>query len=504
VADVCLIVEGCYPFVPGGVSSWIDWLMRSQPETRFSIIALWPRPMDLRSRYTRPDNLVRLDYLYLQQFGAPPTSGGRVPSGIAKLGDVLTKFTTRGGTAAFAQVIDELRHVRRKRSIAELFNSPASWRLVQDMYRREMPNGSFLHYFWAWRALLGGLFSVLEFPLPAAKIYHTISTGYAGLLAARARLETGRPAVLTEHGIYTNERRVELLMADWVTDTIEKGYALDDERVDLRDIWIGAFEAYARTCYESVDKVITLYRANQRPQRLLGAQEHKLEVIANGIDLGRFAALRPAPQDSRPTIALVGRVVPIKDVKTFIAAANILRRRIPDLHALVMGPTDEEPAYHQECLALVAELDLKNTVFFTGPVNVLLYLDKIHVMVLTSLSESQPLVVLEAGAAGIPFVATDVGSCREIIEGRDDELPFLGIGGAITHLSAPDEIAAACETLINDENLRRQSGDALKTRVATYYTSEIAATAYRRLYKDLAADEPPGACDDRGAAAWPA
>jgi glycosyltransferase involved in cell wall biosynthesis len=83
-------------------------------------------------------------------------------------------------------------------------------------------------------------------------------------------------------------------------------------------------------------------------------------------------------------------------------------------------------------------------------------------------------------------------------------LPFLGIGGAITHLSAPDEIAAACETLINDENLRRQSGDALKTRVATYYTSEIAATAYRRLYKDLAAGAPPGACDDRGAAAWPA
>ncbi len=38
-ADVCLIVEGCYPYVPGGVSAWIDWLMRSQPETRFSIVS---------------------------------------------------------------------------------------------------------------------------------------------------------------------------------------------------------------------------------------------------------------------------------------------------------------------------------------------------------------------------------------------------------------------------------------------------------------------------------
>ncbi len=483
--DVCLIVEGCYPYVPGGVSSWLDWLMKSQPETSFSIVSLWPRPMGLASRYPAPANLASFQHLYLQQFGAKPKSRGRVPPNTDQLGDRLTRLMTEGGAAPLADLIDELRRTRVHMGLDELFNSPAAWQLVQDMYRREMPNGSFLHYFWAWRALLSGLLAVLEHPLPKAHVYHTISTGYAGLLAARARLETGRPAVLTEHGIYTNERRIELLMADWVADTIDKGHALDDPRFDLRDMWVRAFEAYARTCYDAATSIITLYSDNQGPQRNLGAGEEKLAVVANGIDVRKFAHIAPAPASSRPTMALIGRVVPIKDVKTYIEAARILAERIPDLRAWVIGPVEEDPEYDAECRRLVAEHGLEKTVAFTGAVNILDYLGQIHVLVLTSLSESQPLVILEAGAAGIPFVATDVGSCREIIEGRADETPHFGPGGEITHLAAADEIAAAAGRLLTDHSWRRSAGDALKARVSAHYTSEQAAGAYSTLYERL-------------------
>ena len=483
--DVCLIVEGCYPYVPGGVSAWIDWLMKSQPDARFSVVALWPRPMKMTARYAAPDNMVRLDHLYLQQFGAQPTTRGVAPIGIERLGESLTRLMTKGGATALTEVMEELAHLKRKQNLAQLFNSPAAWQLAQDMYRREMPYGSFLHYFWAWRALLGGMLSVLEFPLPRAKAYHTISTGYAGLFAARARLESGRPALLTEHGIYTNERRIELLMADWVADTIDKGHLLDDPRIDLRDMWIRAFEAYARTCYETATDVVTLYSDNQTPQRLLGADERKLRVIANGIKLDLFSALQPATASARPTMALIGRVVPIKDVKTYIEAANILRYSIPGLRAWVIGPTDEDPEYHKECQALVAELGLETTVLFTGPVNILDYLGQIHVMVLTSLSESQPLVVLEAGAAGIPFVSTDVGSCREIIEGAAGEVPDFGHGGVITHLAAADEIASAVHGLLVDHKARRAAGDALRGRVGAHYSSQKAAAAYHTLYARL-------------------
>lgn len=484
-ADVCLIVEGCYPYVPGGVSAWIDWLMRTQPATRFSIVALWPRPDATPARYQLPDNVVSFEHLYLQDVGKRP---GRVavPGGeLHGLASALGELTTKGGRAALAAVSDQVASVRGHVDLARLFNSEAAWQVALDMYRMEMPYGSFLHYFWAWRALLGGLFAVLEFPLPKARLYHTISTGYAGLLAARAALETGRPALLTEHGIYTNERRIELLMADWVADTVDKGHALSDPRFDLRDMWVRAFESYARTCYEAATEVVTLYEDNQRLQKVLGADPLKLRVIANGIDVERFGAVTPVPEGAPPTIALIGRVVPIKDVETFITTAHLLRAKVPGIKALIMGPVDEDAEYVARCRQLVADLGLDDTVEMTGTVNVLEWLPRIHVAVLTSLSESQPLVVLEAGAAGIPFVATNVGSCREIIEGRPDEEPPLGPGGYVTDLVAPEQLADAIAVLLGDEAKRRQMGETLRQRVRTYYRSEQAVRAYERLYGRL-------------------
>lgn len=485
VADVCLIVEGCYPYVQGGVAGWIDWLMRAEPHLSFHVVALWPRPGDLKPRYELPPNVRSFATIFLQDFGGRPRLRMRSPAGLDEIAATLSRLTAEGGIGPWREFSRAAAAMARTAPLSVLFNSPVAWEIVQRMYASDMPQSSFLHYFWAWRALLGGLFAIAEAPLPQARVYHTISTGYAGLLAARAALETGRPALLTEHGIYTNERRIELLMADWVADNIDKGHDLADDRVDLRDMWVRAFEAYARTCYEAADKVVTLYEDNQRAERALGADPARLGVIANGIDPRRFAGLERVADDARPTMALIGRVVPIKDVKTYIAAAKLLKDRIPDLSALVLGPLDEDEAYASECRDLVRRLGLDGTVEFTGSVNVADYLPRIHVAVLTSLSESQPLVLLEAGAAGVPFVATNVGSCREIIEGRDGETPRLGAGGMVTGLVAPQEVADAVGALITDPARRRRMGAALEARVATYYTAAKAATAYGDLYADL-------------------
>ncbi|MEZ5818166.1 MAG: GT4 family glycosyltransferase PelF [Hyphomicrobiaceae bacterium] len=481
--DVCLIVEGCYPYVPGGVSGWIDWLLRTQGQTSFQVVVLWPKPTSQPPRYALPPNVTALHHLYLQDFGAEPVKTLQLPPGMDALTDALSDLMSVGGREQLLRATEAIAHTRPHLSLPVLFNSPVAWDIARHSYEREMPYGSFLHYFWAWRALLGGLLATLEFTLPPAKIYHTISTGYAGVLAARAAIESGRPSLLTEHGIYTNERRIELLMADWVADTVDKGHAISDPRFDLRDMWVRAFEAYARTCYECCTEVITLYEDNQRAQRLLGAETDKLRVIANGIDLKRFAGVSPAGDHARPTVALIGRVVPIKDVKTFISAAAILRDRVPGVCALVLGPTDEDPEYFEECRALVSGLGLEDTVTFTGTVDIVEHLPRIHVMALTSLSESQPLVILEAGASGIPFVATNVGSCREILDGRPDESPPLGPGGLVTGLVAPAEIADAIARLLLDPDLRRQYGATLRERVRRIYTSERAADAYTTLYR---------------------
>ncbi|HCO91851.1 MAG TPA: glycosyl transferase, group 1, partial [Alphaproteobacteria bacterium] len=85
------------------------------------------------------------------------------------------------------------------------------------------------------------------------RVYHALSTGYAGLVAARAKIETGRPVMLTEHGLYTNERRIELAMADWLHDTSAPTLELGKRHNDLRNVWTNAFSAYARACYETCD-----------------------------------------------------------------------------------------------------------------------------------------------------------------------------------------------------------------------------------------------------------
>jgi polysaccharide biosynthesis protein PelF len=487
-SDVCLVVEGCYPYVPGGVSSWIDWLMRSLPEVNFSLVAIVAGSEGREPRYRFPPNLTSFHEIDLHE----PLPSRLFESAESRrprpeLADALISMTLGGGLKEFERVNEIINRPGSRLSIRDLLSSRLAWDVVCRLYEGIMPQASFLHFYWAWRSLFGGLYKTLSAPLPPARVYHTISTGYAGLVAARAAIETGRPAIVTEHGIYTNERRIEILMAEWITDTIDKGISLDDDRIDLRDVWMKAFEAYARACYAACSVIITLYQDNQRMQLAHGAESQKLKVIANGIDLGRFTKLPRAGKELPPTIALIGRVVPIKDVKTYIAAVAEIRKQIPNLRALVLGPTTEDPAYFEECAEFCRELDLEGTLIFTGNVNLVEYMPTIHVVVLTSLSEAQPLVLLEAGAAGIPCVTTNVGSCREILEGRSDERPNFGRGGYVTDLVSPNQIAEAVVRLLLDERLRRDLGEALCRRVCRDYGSDRARREYEQLYHNLIA-----------------
>src|SRR5581483_982646 len=67
-ADVCLIVEGAYPYISGGVSSWVDGLMRRHSTLRFCVVVIWPEPPVPPSKYSAPPNLTALHHLYLSEF----------------------------------------------------------------------------------------------------------------------------------------------------------------------------------------------------------------------------------------------------------------------------------------------------------------------------------------------------------------------------------------------------------------------------------------------------
>src|SRR5579885_2330067 len=145
-------------------------------------------------------------------------------------------------------------------------------------------------------------------------------------------------------------------------------------------------------------------------------------------------------------VGFVGRVVSIKDVKTFIRAIKIAQQMIPDLMSYIIGPTEEEPAYFQECCRLIELLDLEMVVHFTGSVDVQTYYSKLDVLVLTSLSEGQPLVILEGNCAGLPVITTDVGACREMPSSSSRQAPTSGV---ITGSPAqfPSRMTSGCPSL---------------------------------------------------------
>ena len=479
IADVCLIAEGCYPYVAGGVSTWIDWLIRSHPELTFTVVAILPAAPTGEPRYKQPDNLISIEHVRLDDnnLGTSRDWPSTTPEYMAEL---IGHLLNEGDTAHLAQLMKLLGPPGHRVSLDTLLNSPEAWQTMCHHYS-SMSHASFLGYFWAWRTLVGGLFRVLTCPLPAARIYHAVSTGYAGLIAARAAIDTGRPSLITEHGIYSNERRIEILMADWISNSIDTGLDLSDDRKDIRDLGARSFESFARAAYGAATEIVALYEANQTFQIALGAGPRKLKVIPNGVDIERFGAVQRQKHD-RPTIAFIGRVTPIKDVQTFIDVAERLRVQFPDLQALVIGPMDEDPEYALGCVDEVNRRRLSDTITFTGPVNVADYLGHIDVLVLTSISEALPLVILEAGAAGIPCVATDVGACGEILQGRVNEGDAIGPGGMVAPVGANEEIAQAIALLLEDPERLHTYGESLRSRVHAHYRAEDVARAYSALY----------------------
>jgi glycosyltransferase involved in cell wall biosynthesis len=177
--------------------------------------------------------------------------------------------------------------------------------------------------------------------------------------------------------------------------------------------------------------------------------------------------------------------VPIKDVITLIRAVALARDQV-DLEVSIIGPEDEDPTYAQRCHRLAASLELEDHVRFLGPQPVAELYPQLDVVVLTSLSEGQPLVILEAYSAGVPVIATDVGACRELIEGGDEVDRKLGPSGIVTRVANPTETAAALCVLARDPALRAAMGRNALARVSARYQLQQVVARYDALYESMA------------------
>lgn len=493
LADVTLLLEGTYPYVSGGVSSWVHQIIRGLPEIKFSLVFLGSDPSHYGApRYTLPDNVIGLETHYLMSAGGqgkPSTRRGRLScfQDAQRLHDSFRSPDRKLPADLIHRVIATIGH-EAGISFEDFLLSEASWNCICSEYERRCTTSSFLDYFWTVRLMHAPIFKLAAIArsLPPSRSYHAVSTGYAGLLGAFLHHRHRRPFLITEHGIYTKERKIDLTQAEWIKES-------SDEQQDglqggvgyIRQLWIRFFEGIGRLAYDAADPIISLYEGNRRRQIRDGANGERTRVIPNGIDLERFAPLRARRPEKIPLVlGLIGRVVPIKDIKTFIRAMRGVCNRLPTAEGWVVGPTDEDPGYARECQELVSDLGLDGRVKFLGFQKVEEILPKLGLMVLTSISEAQPLVLLEGFASGLPAVTTDVGSCREIIEGGNAEDQAIGSAGAVVPIANPEATILAAISLLDDEARWKAAQQAGISRVERFYTQRDMMKSYRRIYRE--------------------
>jgi len=142
---------------------------------------------------------------------------------------------------------------------------------------------------------------------------------------------------------------------------------------------------------------------------------------------------------------------------------------------------DEE--YAEECRQLITQLGINDKVIMPGRVNVVEYFEKLDFTILTSISEGQPLSVLESFAAGRPCVTTDVGCCRELLEGSPGDT--FGIAGYCVPPMQREKLADRMEVMCESRELRLTMGEIAKKRTYEYYRYIIMLTKYRNLYKEV-------------------
>jgi len=482
--DVCLFLEGTYPYVAGGVSTWVYNLINRLRDVTFSIVYLGAhRHAAKKLHYEIPPNVRDFREYYIFDYAAHRERKRRPrPRDFEVIGEFILKMR-RGDLSMFGEVSRVMGDPKtRSVDLFDLIHSRQGWDLLRELYRKEETEVSFIDYFWSWRFLYMPLFSLLRAEIPPARVYHSVSTGYAGMMGALGKLRHRRPYLITEHGIYTRERKIDISTSDWIYSPDAEELKVTERRDFFREWWISLFEGLSRLAYEQADQIITLFEGNRRVQIEEGADPEKTSVIPNGIDIPAAGRNTGGRDPARPRIGFVGRVVPIKDVKTFIRACKIIHFEIPEAEIYVLGPTDEDEDYFKECRLLAQMSGLENVLKFEGKVRVSDYYPKLDVLVLTSISEGQPLAVLEGYGYGIPAVATDVGSCSEIICGQNDEDRLLGPSGIITPICDAGATARGVLQILKNPGLREQMAGAGRRRVKKYYELNELLGKYQDLY----------------------
>lgn len=463
---ICVILEGCYPYVTGGVSTWIHQYMQAMPEHEFVLWTVAASSEDAgKFKYKLPDNVVEVHEVFLQDALKLLPTRSRYKFSDTEM-EALTEFVHCGRPDW-----DVLFEMYNDRGISPMsfLMSKEFLDILMDICERDYPYTAFSDMFHTMRSMFLPVLYVLGQEVPRADLYHTIATGYSGLLARLGSYKYGVPFMLTEHGIYTREREEEIIRARWVPAGFKRS-------------WVRFFYMLSAAVYDKADMITSLFANARRIQIEMGCRPEKCKVIPNGIHYERFCDIPLKKEDGFIDIGAILRIAPIKDVKTLIYSFYELKFRVSNVRLHIIGPEDDEQ-YAEECHELVEQLGVED-VIFTGMADIISYMEKLDFTVLSSISEGMPLSVLESFAAERPCVTTDVGCCRELLEGSA-EGDDLGPAGICVPPMEREALCTALERMCTHTEERYLMGKAGKKRVERFFRHEDMIRNYKDTYEEV-------------------
>ena len=236
-----------------------------------------------------------------------------------------------------------------------------------------------------------------------------------------------------------------------------------------------AYNQLDRWSLRAASKVLTVSIPFRDQLASKGVKPDRIEVVHNAIrpDWGTMkpaADLNIAPD--RKVILIVGRLSREKDHLTLLRAVGRIRKLNP--HLLIVGEGPERARIEQE----IQQLGLSKNVTLTGHQRTAEpYYGIANLAVLSSLTEGSPNALLEAMAAGVPVVATNVGGIPEIVKHQESAL-----------LVPPGDIGAmadAMEKLLTDSSLARQFADRSRMLVLAKHSPQARARQLAGIYSSL-------------------